>query len=171
MAKSLTELAADIVVAQASHAPMSPEDMTETLKAVFAALKGVKAMEEGAAGASSPTPEVPAVDPAKSILKNKVICLECGREFRMLTNRHLKEHGMTAKEYRKKYGFRARQSLSAKSLNAARRKNALERGLGDILKRARERQAEPAASVSQPAPAAKKVVRRRKKGEAGSVTI
>jgi len=86
----------------------------------------------------APSEVTPSVDPFKSVQRNKVICLECGQEFRQLTNAHLKSHGLTAKEYRKKWGLPARYPLVAKALVAKRRKLAKERGLGERLKKARE---------------------------------
>ena len=46
MAKSLTEMAADIVAAQASHAAMSAEEMDAALKKTFEALNYIKGIEE-----------------------------------------------------------------------------------------------------------------------------
>ena len=135
MAKSLTEMAADIVVAQASTSTMTADEMSELLKKTFASLQEIKCMEEGATVAEAEP--VSEMDPKKSIQRNKVVCLECGKEFRQLTNRHLKEHGITTKEYRKKHGFTARQPLSAKLLTAQRRKSAKDRNLGELLKKAR----------------------------------
>ncbi|MGA3118606.1 MAG: MucR family transcriptional regulator [Syntrophobacteraceae bacterium] len=60
--------------------------------------------------------------PKNSIQNDKVICLECGAEMRQLTHKHLVFHGMSPKEYRKKYGFTMRTPLSAKSLTKARSK-------------------------------------------------
>ncbi|MBW1990197.1 MAG: MucR family transcriptional regulator [Deltaproteobacteria bacterium] len=143
MAKSLTEMAAEIVQAQASHSSMSPEEMKELLEKVFFFFQGLKNKEEGVAEAGGA--EGVAMDPKKSIKCNKVICLECGKEFKQLTNRHLKEHGLTTREYRKKYGFSARQPLSAKLLTAKRRKAAMDRNLGEVLKKAREKKAKKKA--------------------------
>jgi len=165
MSKTLTEMTAEIVAAQAAHASMSPEEMQEALNRIFEALKGIRQVEEGAVVEEAAAGTQPAqMDPKKSILRNKVICLECGREFKIITSRHLKEHGLTGKEYRKKYGFTARQALSAKSLTEARRKNALDRGLGDILKTARQKKAAPSQKATEAAPE-KKAMRRRKKVE------
>ena len=36
-------------------------------------------------------------------MEETVECLECGREFKAITNTHLKSHGMTLDQYRKKY--------------------------------------------------------------------
>lgn len=133
MAKTLTEMAVELATAQASHSNMSAEEMESFLTKTFQTLKDLKRLEEGdAAGIEEPAE--PALDPKKSILKNKVICLECGREFKILTSKHLlKEHGMDSKEYRKKYGFSSRQSLAAKSLSAERSATAKKHKLGEKL--------------------------------------
>lgn len=78
----------------------------------------------------------PTLDPKKSIQKNKIVCLECGQEFKMLSPKHLKSHGLTGKEYRKKYGFSARQPLCAKSLSEKRSASGKERGIPENLKKA-----------------------------------
>ncbi len=137
MAKSLTEMAVEIAAAQASHAKMSPEEIDKFLEVTFQRLKEMKESEEGKVE-KTPSEVTPSVDPFKSVQRNKVICLECGQEFRQLTNAHLKSHGLTAKEYRKKWGLPARYPLVAKALVAKRRKLAKERGLGERLKKARE---------------------------------
>ena len=85
---------------------------------------------------SATAEEAPAIDPKKSIQKNKVICLECGQEFKMLSPKHLKSHGLDSKEYRKKYGFSARQPLCAKALSERRSASGKERGIPENLKKA-----------------------------------
>jgi predicted transcriptional regulator len=90
----------------------------------------LKRMESGA-GATEPAP---AIDPERSIRKNDIVCLECGQAFKMLT-KHLKSHGMTAREYRKKYGFASRQSLCAKALSDERSAASKERGIHPNLRK------------------------------------
>jgi len=137
MAKSLYELAAEIVAAQAAASKLSAEEINELINQTYESLKKVKADEEGAEGEEA---AAPAMDPKKSIKQNSVTCLECGKKFKILTKRHLKEHGLTPKEYKAKYGFKARQPLSAKSLSAKRRKVAKEQNLGQRLAEARKKQ-------------------------------
>ena len=138
MAKSLYELAAEIVAAQASAAKLSAEEINALINQTYESLKNVKADEEGA-----PEEETaPAMKPKDSIKQNSVTCLECGKKFKILTKRHLKEHDLTPKEYKAKYGFKARQPLSAKSLSAKRRKVAKEQNLGQRLAEARKKQRE-----------------------------
>ena len=158
MVKSLTEMTAEIAVAQASHSVMSVEDMEEFLKKTFQALHEMKALEDGVVSEREAPAAAEIMAPGKSIQKNKVICLECGREFKLLSNRHLtKEHNMDAKEYRKKYGFSARQPLAAKSLSAKRRATAKTHKLGEKLQQKRRENA-----------AAKKVQETAGKSKAGN---
>jgi predicted transcriptional regulator len=155
MAKSLTQMAADIVAAQASHVSMSADEMDEALKKVFEALNQIKAIEE--------TPAGEAVDdelarlranPIKSIQRTYVINLEDGSKYKQLTAKTLAKFGLTAREYRKKWGFSARQPLSAKSLSAKRRKVAKDLGLADKL--AAARMARSKAAAKEKAASAKK---------------
>lgn len=131
--KDLVEITSEIVKAQASHASMSADDMTEAIKKVYKALKWVQTQEEKAAKAEAEA----GLSGMESIQRNKVVCLECGKEFRQLSGKHLALHGLSPREYKKKHGVPLRQSLSARSLSAKRRRIAKERGLGERLSKAR----------------------------------
>jgi predicted transcriptional regulator len=131
--KHLLEITSEIVKAQASHAPMTADDMTEALKKVYKALKWICTQEEKSAKGE----EGPGVSGLDSIQRNKVICLECGKEFKQLSGKHLGLHGLSPRDYKKKHGIPLRQSLSARSLSAKRRRIAKERGLGEKLSVAR----------------------------------
>ena len=137
MAKSLFELAAEIVQAQAGVSKLTPEEINDLIKKTYDSLKAVKADEEGVAEEAA----APVMDPKKSIKQASITCLECGKQFKILTKRHLQEHGLTPKEYKKKWGFKARQPLSAKYLSAKRRKVAKEQNLGQKLAEARKKKA------------------------------
>jgi predicted transcriptional regulator len=140
MTRKLYEIAADIIEAQASFTQMSPGSLEESLSTVFVTLQRMKLAEDGGflLDAGKP-PEEPVqevaenIDPKKSIQEDKVICLECQAEMKQLTAKHLGSHGLTIREYKKKYGFPQRQSLSAKSLSKARSKAAKKRGLPEKL--------------------------------------
>jgi predicted transcriptional regulator len=54
----------------------------------------------------------------------------------MVSPKHLKSHGLDAKEYRKKYGFTARQPLCAKALSEKRSASGKARGIPDNLQKA-----------------------------------
>jgi len=138
MSKSLYELVAEIVSAQAGVAKLSPEEINELIKKTYESLKNVKSDEEGVEPEAAPVFEM---DPKKSIKQASITCLECGKQFKILTKRHLSEHALTPKEYRAKYGFKARQPLAAKYLSAKRRKVAKEQNLGERLAEARRKKA------------------------------
>ena len=150
MAKTLTEMAAEIVAAQASHAVMASDDMVGALKKTFEALKNIKTIEEG-----GPEAEAPPIDPKKSIQRNYIINLEDGKKYKQLTARTLAKFGLSPAEYRKKWGFSPRQPLAAKSLSAKRRKTAKALGLGEKLQLARKAKA-AAKAAAKPKPAKKK---------------
>ena len=145
MAKSLTEMAAEIIAAQAGHASMSAEEMNEALKKTFEALKHIRDLEEkGLVPAEAKEEEELAqlrANPAKSIQRKYIVNLEDGSKHKQLTAGNLKKSGLTPKEYRKKWGFPPRQPLSAKALTARRKKVAKERGLGEKLKKLRQAKA------------------------------
>jgi len=109
--------ALEIVKAQASVRTMTDEEITSMLKNVAA---GIQAAAE--ADALPAEPATPAVDPAKAIKESSVLCLECGKSFKVLTKKHLAAHGITPEEYRAKYGYKKGAPLAAKSLQRERRK-------------------------------------------------
>ena len=135
MTKSLYELAAEIVQAQAGVSKLAPEEIDSLIKSTYESLKSVKSDETNEGDTFA---DAPAMDPKKSIKQATVTCLECGKTFKILTKRHLQEHGLTPKEYRAKWGFKARQPLAAKYLSAKRRKVAKEQNLGEKLAQARK---------------------------------
>ncbi len=164
MAKTLTQLAADIVAAQASHVTMSADEMDTALKQVFEALNQVKALEE--IGPEEVIDEKLAklrTKPMRSIQKNYVINLEDGSKYKQLTAKTLAKFGLTAKEYRKKWGFPVRQALSAKSLSARRRSVAKALGLADKLAAARKAKSQASAKKTA-APAKKRAAPAKNKG-------
>ena len=158
MGKSLTEMASEIVAAQASHAVMAADEMVAALKKTFDALKNIKTIEEG-----GPEADAPPVDPRKSIQRNYIINLEDGKKYKQLTKRTLAKFELTPAEYRKKWGFSARQPLAAKALSAKRRKTAKALGLGERLQEARKAKAAAAAKTKAKAATAAKAKAKPKK--------
>jgi predicted transcriptional regulator len=172
MSKRLTEIAADIVQGQVSRSPMSTEDIVSSLKNVFGALMILNRAEteDVSLDVTGSVPET--MEPKDSIQADRIVCLECGSEFKQLTAKHLQTHGLSPREYKKKWGFPMAQPLSAKSLTKARSKAAKKRGLPEKLRAyldARKKMktdavVQPIVAPVEPEIAAeKKVVRRRKK--------
>ena len=134
MTKTLVEMAAEIVQAQGKSKSMTIEELQDALKETFSTLQNLQAMETGEE-APNTEENKPAIAPEKSILKNKIICLECGEEFKTLSFKHLETHNLTRREYRVKYGFSLRQPLCAKSITEKRKKAGKERGIPEALKK------------------------------------
>jgi predicted transcriptional regulator len=115
---------------------MSPTELADLLDATYKSLSNIA--EDRPEEASTTETLTSAINPKASIRKNKVICLECGKEFKILSGLHLRGHALTARQYKQKYGFSLRQPLTAKSLSVARRKTAMEKGLGRKMADARK---------------------------------
>ncbi|MBM9614333.1 MucR family transcriptional regulator [Desulfobulbus rhabdoformis] len=137
MSKSLVEMTAEIIQSQIGSKQMTTDEIKAALNDTFQTLKSLQDSESTGIEAEQED-SGPAIDPKKSIQKNKIICLECGQEFKMLSPKHLKSHGLDSKEYRKKYGFSARQPLCARALSEKRSQSGKERGLPDNLRKAIE---------------------------------
>jgi len=176
MARKIIEIASEIVQTQVSLAPMSAAEIATSLRQVFATLIELQKAESGEielpqtqeTGAfleKAPTQ----ITPENSIQNDKVVCLECGAEMKQLTQKHLKAHGISPKEYKRKYGFSLRTPLAAKALTKERSKAAKKRGVPAILvkaidaKRQRTAQAAASDSLKEKQPAARRS--RKKQGE------
>jgi predicted transcriptional regulator len=128
MSKSLVEMSAEIVIAQARHSRLTPEDIADRLRRVFQTLKEIQQPGNG-----SEFEEAISKDPLSSIQRNQVICLVCNQAFKLLSNHHLALHNLTSRAYKQKFGIRMTQALSARTLSAKRRKIAKKLGVGKQL--------------------------------------
>lgn len=106
--------AISITTAQAGARPMTEAEIGSMIRAVAMALKAI--IEEPAQQAAAP------VDAKGSIKERSIICLECGKPFKVLTKKHLAAHNLTPDEYRLRYGFKKSQALACKALSRERRK-------------------------------------------------
>ena len=75
--------------------------------------------------------------PLREIVKAKyVVCLECGKKMRTLKTHLRKAHNLLPKEYFQRYGLdRKKYPLVCKEYSEQRRKLAIDKGLGNRLKR------------------------------------
>lgn len=166
MDKKLLELAVDLVQAQISAGKVTPEEMEMTLVRAYNTLRRIqKAEDEGVLMSYDPSTADSGLlsggsnvnDPRSSIQEDRVMCLECGSDFRQLTANHLRTHNLTPKEYKRKWGFPLKQPLAAKMLTRLRSRSAKKRGLPEKLQQYLEIQREkkgqhPAEEKEAPAP-------------------
>lgn len=153
MNNKLIEMASEIVQTQVSQTRMSATEIASALRQVYSVLDALQRAESG----GGDLPKIEESEPAKtlrpedSIQNDKVICLECGAEMRQLTKMHLASHGVTAKEYKKKYGLPMATALAAKSLTKARSRAAKKRGVPENLKKYMEARRQAKAQAPKPA--------------------
>lgn len=157
MAKKLLEIAAEIVSSQVTTSSMSSEEIAASLQKVFLTLQAMQKSETDGTPLDLPVLAAATeeegeerVAPEDSIREDKIVCIECGLEMRQLTAKHLGSHGLTPKEYKKKYGFPMKTPLSAKSLTKARSKAAKKRGLPANLVKFQETRKQQKAESAPP---------------------
>ena len=139
MSRTLEQLTAEIIQSQISSKQMTTEEIKTAVSETFQALKSLQDAENGVVvDTEAVSTSSQAFDPKKSIQKNKIVCLECRQEFKMLSGKHLASHSLDAKAYRAKYGIPARQPLCAKTLSKKRSLASKERGLPENLRKSIE---------------------------------
>jgi predicted transcriptional regulator len=153
MPKKLIEITSEIVQTQVSLTSMTAAEISSSLRQVFSTLNELQKAESGEIELPKIQESAPAkaLTPQDSIQKDKVICLECGAEMKQLTRAHLGSHGLSANEYKKKYGFTMRTPLAAKALTKGRSKAAKKRGLPENLKKYVEARRQEKGEASKPA--------------------
>ncbi|WP_457571812.1 MucR family transcriptional regulator [Desulfovulcanus sp.] len=121
--------ALEIVKAQASVRNMTEDEITSMVKTLAEGIRNV------AEGEEKKEPTKPAVDPKKAIREKSILCLECGKSFKVLTKKHLASHDLTPEEYKEKWGYKKGTSLVAKGLARERRKKMQEMRLWEKRKK------------------------------------
>lgn len=137
MSKTLLEMSTEIISAQARYKVMTLEEIADSLRAVFQVLREIQRVGNGLdsseSAGSDDSLSYLRQNPLRSIQRNQVICLESGKPYKLLSNRHLALYGMTPREYKKKWGIPMTMPLSSRSLTNRRRKLAKELGMGKQL--------------------------------------
>lgn len=136
--KSLLEMALEMTASYIYEKGLDLESVVGILKQFHVVLCELRQVELGKEGGGVEK----FADPHDSIMKNEIECLECGKRFRLLSNRHLALHGLTPRTYKQKHGIRMTQGLSAETLTARRKKQAKELGMGKQLEKWRNDQRE-----------------------------
>jgi len=126
MSPSVLGMTKELVLAQIQSGTLLPEDMQEALGRIYQNLMTLKSREEAERPVpAADTPRV-LVDWRTSITRHTITCLECGRTFKQLSYRHLRQHDLDARSYRAKFGIPETQPLSARATAAKRRRIAAE---------------------------------------------
>lgn len=171
--KTLLELVADIVSSHASNTTMTTDQLVQELQTVHAALKN---LEQG--GSVTELPQTAATAARESSLtvrqafkKDEVICMVCEKGGFKTLKKHLSTaHQLTPGQYRKQFGIKSSQKLAAKNFSDARRKAAEDRGMNEVLAKAREKRMANLQAAKAPAAKAAKTARPAKAAVKPAVT-
>ena len=107
--------ALEIVKAQAKVRTMSEEEIISMVQKLA---EGIRDVCMG----TQPADDVQPVPVRKSIKEQSIVCLECGKSFKILTKKHLASHSLDADSYREKWGIKRQTPLVCKALQRERRK-------------------------------------------------
>ena len=127
-------LTAQIVKAHASMTELTPKELVDEIKCIYALVSSIDA-ETTAEKPSGKDIETGAVKkppiPLKDIVKAKyVVCLECGQKLKTLKDHLHKAHGLKPKEYFQRFGLDPKRfPLVCKEYSETRSRLAKERGL------------------------------------------
>ena len=119
---NLLPLVADIIAAQLSNNQVPTAEIPTLIRDVLTALADAAT---GKGPVILPEPKVPA---KKSVFPDRLICIDCGAEMKML-KRHLRtEHNLGPEEYRARWGLPADYPVVA--ANYAKRRSKLAKAIG-----------------------------------------
>ncbi len=130
--KEPIELTAEIVSAYVSNNSVQPGDLAALIGSVHSAVAAL------ASPPPQPEPEraTPAVSIKKSITPEYLISLEDGKSYKSLT-RHLKGRGLTAQQYREKWGLPRDYPMTSPNYSQRRSELAKSLGLGQLRRKER----------------------------------
>jgi predicted transcriptional regulator len=124
MTNLIIDFTAQIVSAHVSNNDVSAGQLPSLIRSVHQALTTISQAVTGPRNAE------PAVSGLKSVFPNHIVCLDCGKGFRML-KRHIRtDHGMTPDQYRAKWGLPFFYPMSAPEYAAERSQSARDSGFG-----------------------------------------
>jgi len=119
-------MATDVVASYVCENPLYSDQIPGLIQTVYGTLSG---LANGADGAAA-EPKKPAVPVRRSITDDYIICLEDGKQLKML-KRHLRTaYGLSPEEYRAKWGLPADYPMVAPNYAKQRSKFAKQIGLG-----------------------------------------
>jgi predicted transcriptional regulator len=117
-------LTARIVVSYVRHHRLVPDQLADLISSAHPAIGQV---------GQPPEPEevlTPAVSVRRSVHRDFVVCLDCGYRGKTLTRHIATRHGLSADEYRQRWGLRSNHLLTAPAYSERRSTLAKELGLG-----------------------------------------
>ena len=127
----LLPLVTEVVSAQLANNKTASSDVGSLIQSVYMALDELRT---NGTPAELPKPAVPV---KRSVTPDYIVCLEDGKQLKMLKRYLRSTHGMTPEEYRKRWGLPADYPMVAPKYAEKRSKIAKSLGLGTAPRRKR----------------------------------
>ena len=124
MQGAASRLVAKIVSSYVSHHNLSPEQIPDLIISVHRTIAGLGQPIE------TQVAPIPAVPLRRSVLRDAVICLDCGWKGKMLRRHLTTRHGLSGDDYLKRWGLPGDHPLTAPNYSVQRSNLAKELGLG-----------------------------------------
>ena len=130
----LLPLVTEVVSAQLANNKTASSDVGSLIQSVYKALDELRT---NGTPAELPKPAVPV---KRSVTPDYIVCLEDGKQLKMLKRYLRSTHGMTPEEYRKRWGLPADYPMVAPKYAEKRSKIAKSLGLGTVPRRKRAKE-------------------------------
>jgi predicted transcriptional regulator len=127
-------LSADIVAAYLSNNTTSPSQIPELIRSVHDALAN---LGFEAAPVAEPEKRKPAVPISRSIQNDYIVCLEDGKQLKMLKRYLRARYDLSPEDYRRKWGLPADYPMVAPAYAERRSQFAKDIGLGKGVRRSK----------------------------------
>jgi predicted transcriptional regulator len=124
--ETLVTLTSDIVAAHVSNNDVTVNDLPVLISNVYGALAGLGKP----APVAEEAPPKPAVSIRSSVKPDKIVCLDCGMELKMLKRHLMTHHSMSPDQYRSRWNLGNDYPLVAPDYAEKRRDLAKKIGLG-----------------------------------------
>ncbi len=124
--ETLVTLTSDIVAAHVSNNDVTVNDLPTLISNVYGALAGLGQ----AAPVAEEVPLKPAVSIRSSVKPDKIVCLDCGMELKMLKRHLMTHHSLSPDQYRSRWNLGSDYPLVAPEYAEKRRDLAKKIGLG-----------------------------------------
>jgi predicted transcriptional regulator len=132
--QSLASLTAQVASAYVSNNTISTAEVGRLIAEIARQLRAVGEEQH----APAPEKPAPAVSVRRSIGRDHLVCLACGKKQRVLKRHLASEHDLTPNAYCEMFGLKPDYPMVAPSYAEARRELALKIGLGRPTKRTKK---------------------------------
>ncbi len=131
--ESVLRLTADIVAAYVSENTVPPGQIPDLVRSVHGAMLGLG--QADAAPAKPAEKQRPAVPISRSVQQDHIVCLEDGKQLKMLKRYLRSRYNLSPEEYRRKWGLAADYPMVAPAYAQRRSDFAKQIGLGKGVRR------------------------------------